>query len=131
VFEQIGLPDDGYFLYFEEVDFCKRAWDAGWECWYVPASRVVHLVGQASGITDTKRPAKRVPGYWFAARRRYFRKHNRRAKAALADAAWAVGYTLWRTRRAVQRKPDTDPPHLLADFVRFNFLTRHRPEVFA
>src|SRR5262249_25421828 len=36
VFRDIGLLDDGYFLYFEEVDFCLRARRAGWSCWYVP-----------------------------------------------------------------------------------------------
>lgn len=121
VFEQIGLLDDGFFLYFEEVDFCRRAWAAGWECWYVPASRVVHLVGQASGITDTRRPAKRVPAYWFAARNRYYRKHAGPVRRFAASAAWAVGHALWRARRRVQRKPDADPPHLLADFVRHTF----------
>lgn len=124
VFERIGLLDEGFFLYYEEVDFCRRAREAGWECWYVPSSRVVHLVGQASGVTDTKRPAKRVPPYWFAARRRYLRKHARPAKALAADLAWAAGYALWRVRRRLQRKPDADPPHLLADFVRHTFLTR-------
>lgn len=122
VFDVVGLLDEGYFLYFEEVDFCRRAWQAGWECWYVPASRVVHLVGQASGVTDTRKPARRVPEYWFAARRRYFWKHLRAIDARLADVAWATGFALWRARRRLTRRPDTDPPQYLSDFVRFNFL---------
>ena len=126
VFEQVGLLDEGFFLYFEEVDFCRRAWAAGWECWYVPDSRVVHLVGQATGVTDTKRPTRRVPAYWFAARNRYYRKHAGPARRFAASAAWAAGYALWRLRRRVQRKPDADPPHLLTDFIRHTFLT-HAP----
>jgi len=118
VFDQVGLMDDGYFMYFEEVDFCHRAHRAGWPCWYVPASRVVHLVGQASGVTDTKRPAKRRPAYWFESRRRYFARNLGPWRAAVADGFWIVGYALWRVRRAVQRKPDTDPPKLLVDFIR-------------
>lgn len=124
VFETAGLFDEGYFLYFEEVDFCRRARKAGWRTWYEPASRVVHLVGQASGVTDTKRPARRMPRYWFDSRRRYFDTHLRGPAAWLADAAHAGGYALWRARRPLQRKPDTDPPGFLADFVRFNFLER-------
>ena len=31
VFESVGLLDDGYFLYYEEVDFCLRARAAGWQ----------------------------------------------------------------------------------------------------
>jgi len=50
VFEQVGLLDEAYFMYYEEMDFCLQAKKAGWSCWYVPESRVVHLVGQSSGV---------------------------------------------------------------------------------
>src|SRR5262249_20160029 len=123
VFDAIGLMDDAYFLYFEEVDFCLRARRAGWPCWYVPTSRVVHLVGQSSGVTDTKRPARRVPRYWVESRRRYFQKNHGRVYALFADLAWALGFSLWRLRLWVQRKPDNDPPSFLWDFIHFNFLT--------
>jgi GT2 family glycosyltransferase len=127
VFQDIGLLDDDYFLYFEEVDFCLRARRAGWPCWYVPSSRVVHLVGQSSGVTDTKQPARRIPLYWFASRRRYFHKHHGWFYAQSANITWAVAHALWRLRRRLQRKPDNDPPHLLWDFIRFNFLGAPRP----
>jgi len=117
VFESVGLLDEKYFMYFEEVDFCLRANRSGWPCWYVPTSRVVHLVGQSSGVTDTKRPPKRVPGYWFDSRRRYFLKNHGWLYAAIADAAWFFGFGLWRLRRVIQRKPDLDPPKLLSDFL--------------
>ncbi|PSB32638.1 glycosyltransferase family 2 protein [Stenomitos frigidus] len=117
VFESIGLLDEDYFMYFEEVDFCLRAHRAGWACWYVPQSHVVHFVGQSSGVTDSKRPPKRMPTYWFDSRRRYFLKNHGWLYAALADAAWLSGFTLWRWRRAIQRKPDTDPPKIWSDFL--------------
>lgn len=128
VFEQVGLMDERYFLYFEEVDFCLRARQAGWSCWYVPASRVVHLVGQSSGVTDVKRPLKRRPRYWFESRARYFRRHHGRGGKMLADLAWVFGFSLWRLRRRITGKPDPDPPGLLGDFVRLNFLTLDRPD---
>jgi N-acetylglucosaminyl-diphospho-decaprenol L-rhamnosyltransferase len=122
VFDAIGLMDDDYFLYYEETDFMLRAKRAGWSTWYVPASRVVHLVGQASGVTDTKKPARRLPKYWFDSRRRYFVKNHGAFYALWADAAWLIGFSLWRVRRRLQKKPDLDPPHYLSDFVRYNFL---------
>jgi N-acetylglucosaminyl-diphospho-decaprenol L-rhamnosyltransferase len=118
VFEEIGLLDPSYFLYFEEVDFCLRARRAGWRCWYVPASRVVHLVGSATGVSETRRKPPRRPAYWFDSRRRYFIKNFGPLHAAAADAAWLLGYSLWRVRRLIQRKPDLDPPRLGRDFVR-------------
>ena len=74
-------------------------------------------------MTDVKKPAKRVPRYWFESRRRYFHKNHGWLYGLLADMAWAVGFALWRVRRRLQRKPDHDPPGLLWDFIRFNFLT--------
>lgn len=121
VFESIGFMDEGYFLYYEEVDFCLRARRAGWPCWYVPDSRVAHLVGRSSGLTNLKEPARRRPRYWFESRRRYFVKNHGRAYAFCADVAFAVCFGLWRIRRVLQRKPDPDPPRMWSDFVRFNF----------
>ena len=125
VFERIGFLDEGFFLYFEEVDFCRRACKAGWECWYVPESRVVHLVGQATGMNMPQQQTRRVPTYWLAARRRYFLKHHGWAKTYMASLGWALARATWRVRRRLQSKLEQDPPHLLKDFVRYNFFTRH------
>lgn len=124
VFEDVGLMDDGYFLYFEETDFCLAARRAGWRCWYVPKSRVVHLVGQSTGVTVRNAAPRKIPRYWFESRRRYFRKNHGRLYACVADVVWTVGYATWRVRRRLQRKPDLDPPHLLRDFVSFSFFAR-------
>jgi GT2 family glycosyltransferase len=118
VFEAIGTLDESYFMYFEEVDFCRRAARAGWPCWYVPRSRVVHLVGQSSGVTDQARARRRRPAYWFESRRRYFRRHLGRAGTAAADLLWILGFASYRLRRRLTGRPDTDPEHLLRDFVR-------------
>jgi len=118
VFEAVGLMDEGYFMYYEEMDFCLQAKRAGWSCWYVPQSRVVHLVGQSSGVTDSKRPPKRLPQYWFDSRQRYFLKNYGWLYTAIADAFWASGFAVWRLRRGFQGKPDLDPPQFLSDFLR-------------
>jgi hypothetical protein len=88
----------------------------------VPASRVVHLVGQSSGVTDTKKPKKRRPAYWFASRRRYFLRHTGRLRTFLADTSWAGGHALYRATAVARRKRANDPEGLLGDFVRYNFL---------
>ncbi len=124
VFKDVGLMDEGYFMYYEEVDFCLRANRAGWPCWYVPDSRVVHLVGQSSGVTIQNTRPKRRPDYWFDSRRRYFVKNHGRLCALMTDAVWALGYATYRLRRLVQRKPDTDPPKLLYDFIRHSVLLK-------
>jgi len=117
VFEQVGLMDEGYFLYYEETDFFLHAQRAGWESWYVPASRVMHIAGASTGVTGEKVMKKRMPAYWFESRRRYFVKNHGRAYAMAVDAAWLLAHLSFRARRALQRKPDTDPPRLAADFL--------------
>lgn len=122
VLERVGLFDETFFLYYEETDLCLRAQRAGFRCWFVPTSRVVHLEGQSTGITDTQAAPQRLPRYWFESRQHYFMKNHGPWRKRLADLAWTLGFVSWRARRHFQGKTDDDPPHLLSDFVRFNFL---------
>ena len=122
VFEQIGLLDEGYFTYFDDIDLCYNARKAGWPTWYVPASRVVHLVGQSTGVSDAR--PKRQPTYVFQARRRYLLKNHHPFYVALADAGRIAGLILWRTRVKLTGKRDSTAPHLLIDSIRHSvFMT--------
>lgn len=98
VFDRIGLLDEGYFLYFEEVDFCLRARRAGWSCWYVADARVVHREGSSTGIRDA---ARRRPAYWFDSRRRYFTRAHGMLGLVAADLLWALGRASFVFRRAI------------------------------
>ncbi len=118
VFETAGLLDEGFYNYFDDIDFCLNAKRAGWSTWFVPKSCVVHFEGAATGIGKERVTLKRRPAYWFQARRRFFLKNYGPVYAAIADAAFLLGFALWRLRRRIQGKPDTDPPHMLADSIR-------------
>jgi len=124
VLEEIGLFDEKYFLYFEEVDLCLRAERAGWSSWYVPQSRVFHFGGKVSDTAQTDSHLKHRPTSWFHSRQRYFLKNHGLFYAMGADAAWLVGFILWRVRRIIQRKPDQDPPKLLSNFLRFSIFVK-------
>lgn len=126
VFDDIGLMDDTYFLYFEETDFCLLARRAGWPCWYVPDSRVIHLVGQSTGVTGANRTLKPLPAYWFHSRRRYFRKNHGLIYAFLADLAWIGGHLIYLTKTALTRTKRNDPPQLLGGFVRYGMFGQGR-----
>jgi N-acetylglucosaminyl-diphospho-decaprenol L-rhamnosyltransferase len=115
VFDRAGLLDEGYFTYFDDIDFCLTARKCGWPTWYVPASRVVHLVGQSTGVNATPR---RLPPYLLEARRRYFLKHHSAVYAAVVDAAMITGQILSLLRPLLSRKSDERPPHMLADSIR-------------
>jgi GT2 family glycosyltransferase len=115
--EAIGLLDDGLYTYFDDPDICLRARRAGWQTWYVPESRIVHIGGASTGVTAGHVESRR-PSYWFQARRRFFLKNYGPWYTAAVDAAFIFGFALWRLRRRIQRKPDNDPPHMLFDSIR-------------
>lgn len=69
--EDVGGLDEGYFMYAEEVDWCKRMADRGWEVWYQPAAKVVHIGGASSANRKTSREAD-----LYRSRVRYFRIHH-------------------------------------------------------
>lgn len=98
VLEQVGPMDEGYFLYFEEVDYCCRAREAGWTVWYAPQARVLHLEGAATGIAAGSR---RRAAYWYDSRRRFFTRRYGRLGLLAADALWAAGRGLHLSRRAL------------------------------
>lgn len=116
VVEAIGPLDEGLYTYFDDIDYCLNAKRAGWQTWFVPDSRVTHLEGKSTGINT--QTVKRRPAYWFEARRRFFLRNYGPFYMALVDAAFLIGFALWRLRRRLQRKPDTDPPHMLLDALR-------------
>jgi GT2 family glycosyltransferase len=121
--EEIGLLDEELFTYFDDIDICFRARLAGWETWYVPESKIIHLEGASTGVA-TRIQKRRLPSYWHQARRRFYLKSYGPLYTALVDAAFIFGYALWRLRRWLTRKPDTDPPCLLLDSIHHSiFLT--------
>ena len=48
VLDKVGLLDDSYFMYSEEVDLCYRLHKAGWDLYWVPESQVIHYGGQST-----------------------------------------------------------------------------------
>ena len=70
VLERIGLLDEGYFMYTEEVDLCQRIRDAGWRVYWAPQSQVVHHGGQSTQLVS-----ERMFLELYGSKVRYFRKH--------------------------------------------------------
>jgi hypothetical protein len=113
VLDRIGLFDEGFFLYFEETELCHRAARAGFPTDYVVESRVAHIGSVSTGLKDTRR----MPGYWFDSRTRYFTKVHGRATWVAATLAHLAGGVLFRLRGLIQRRASQDPPHFLRDLA--------------
>jgi N-acetylglucosaminyl-diphospho-decaprenol L-rhamnosyltransferase len=55
---EVGLLDEGYWLYMEDLDWCHRFWDAGWKVFYEPAGTALHVKGASSG--KRRRPKQEI-----------------------------------------------------------------------
>ena len=84
---QVGLLDEGYWLYMEDLDWCHRFWDAGWKVFYEPAGTVLHIKGGSSG-------GRRAPRQEVAFHRgmaRFYRRFDAPQHNPLLNAAVYAG----------------------------------------
>jgi N-acetylglucosaminyl-diphospho-decaprenol L-rhamnosyltransferase len=126
VFEKVGGLDENYFLYFEETDFCRRAGLAGFSTWYVPESRVMHIAGQSTQVTDRSLPLRRLPKYWFDSRRRYFVMAYGVQKAMLIDLVAVPAQCLGLLKRKLLGRPSV--PCFVRDLIRYSIIRRRNRE---
>jgi len=77
VLDEIGPLDENFYLWFEEVDFCKRVKDADWEVVYLPGARIFHHGAQSFRQLISLRKQK----IYNASAIYYFKKHFGPAKA--------------------------------------------------
>jgi GT2 family glycosyltransferase len=93
VVEQIGLLDEQFFMYYDEVDWCRRMKAAGWRVFYVPEAQVVHHVAASArqiGFETYRR--------LFESQYRYFRKHASRPTALAVLLVGRLGLLTHRLR---------------------------------
>ncbi|MEA5510786.1 glycosyltransferase family 2 protein [Crocosphaera sp. UHCC 0190] len=91
VIEQIGLMDEDYFMYFDDVDYCRRARDVGWKVLHWPMARVVHLRGGSGSVKAEVAARKRPRPYLYASRSRYFAKFYGKIGLWIANIFWLIG----------------------------------------
>ena len=85
--DRVGLFDEDFFIYFEEVDLCRRLHRGGWEARYFPDVTVIHHESQFSADI----PERRINEMWRG-RQRYWRKHHSPAGARIAALATGAQY---------------------------------------
>jgi N-acetylglucosaminyl-diphospho-decaprenol L-rhamnosyltransferase len=84
---EVGLLDEGYWLYMEDLDWCHRFWDAGWKVFYEPAGVALHVKGGSS-------PRRRAPRQEIAFHRgmgRFYRRFEAPRSNPLLNAAVYAG----------------------------------------
>jgi GT2 family glycosyltransferase/peptidoglycan/xylan/chitin deacetylase (PgdA/CDA1 family) len=94
--EQVGLMDEGYFFYSEEVDWCYRFSQAGWTTMFWPGARIIHVGG---GAQSSKKTPEKSYVLLVKGKLRFFRKNRGLTSYLLARAVFVVQfflkYCLW------------------------------------
>lgn len=75
VFKKVGMYNHEYFLYMEDVEFCKRVVEAGYKLKYVPTSKIYHKVSASTGGDESP-----LQLYYLTRNRILFNKNNKRNK---------------------------------------------------
>ncbi len=88
---QVGLMDEGYFMYYEDADYCRRVRLAGWEILNWPEAHIVHLRGGSSDVKKDTEARRRRKRYYYAARARYLAKFGSPGGLILCNMCWGIG----------------------------------------
>ena len=84
---EVGLLDEGYWLYMEDLDWCHRFWDAGWRVFYEPAGVALHVKGGSSA----RRRAPRQEIAFHRGMGRFYRRFDAPQHNPLLNAAVYAG----------------------------------------
>jgi N-acetylglucosaminyl-diphospho-decaprenol L-rhamnosyltransferase len=85
--DEVGLFDEGYWMYMEDLDLCYRFKRAGWTTWYEPSVSAVHV---KHGTTGRFRSPRLVLAFHYGMFR-FYRKHRRAEQNALLNLAVYAG----------------------------------------
>lgn len=85
--EQIGGLDEGFVMYSEELDWCKRAKLAGWRVVYLPTAQIIHYGGKSA-----EQAGERTHIHFQQSKLRYFRKYHGQAAAQFLRVVLLLNY---------------------------------------
>jgi len=83
----VGLLDEGYWLYMEDLDWCRRFWERGWRVFYEPAATALHVKGASSD--GRRRPRQEIA--FHRGMGRFYRRFEAPSHAAVLNAAVYAG----------------------------------------
>ncbi|MCA9296045.1 MAG: glycosyltransferase family 2 protein [Phycisphaerales bacterium] len=124
VVESVGLMDDQYFMYFEDIDYARQVRGRKWRIVHDPSAKVIHLRGGTSSVKKAMKARGRIPGYYFESRSRYFGKYYGGVfGVVLTNIAWSTGRAISAIREMIGNKT----PHTAAREAVDNWINWVRP----
>ena len=102
--DQVGLFDEGFPMFFNDVDLCRRLVDRGWEVWYTPTVTMTHHHGGSTRLVRREMIAESGRSF-----RRYYEKHYRgRTSRPLYWLTTGMLRVVYALRYALARRPRTE-----------------------
>jgi GT2 family glycosyltransferase len=98
--DQVGVFDPTFFMYFEETDLCARLKRAGWQNYFLPTARVMHVSAASTSAASEKMSVE-----FHRSQAIFYRRHRGvRGYALLKLIVWpGIAYRLARSLRAYLR----------------------------
>lgn len=102
--QEFPLLDERYFIWFEEVDFCKQVYEFGGEVWYNPETKCLDYIGQSFSLLKRKKTQKLFKDSML----KYFKKWKPRWQYCLLKFFWPIGIFLTLSfQRKLESRADT------------------------
>lgn len=95
----IGPMDEGFFLYFEDSEYCLRARRSGWRIQRCPDAVAVHYRGGSGPVKALAAEGRRLPAYYYSSRTRFMYKAYGRFGLFSANLLWTLGRGLAELRQ--------------------------------
>lgn len=89
---KIGLLDENYYIWFEEVDFCKRVKETGGEVWYTPDAICIDYVGRSFSLVSKGKTQQ----YFRDSMLKYFKKWHPDWQYKILKLAWSLGIRIMK-----------------------------------
>ena len=107
VIERVGLFDPRYFLYFEEVDHCRRVRQAGWSVIYYPRTQVLHIGGESAESEGPLTVGRQISALQIESKLLYFRKYHGVMGVLVAVSLTTLGDAMSAWNGLVRRRDST------------------------
>jgi GT2 family glycosyltransferase len=76
VYEKIGGLDERYFMYAEDLDYCKQVFNLGWKTYYLSEAKIIHLGGESSKQKSSKNLFYFYKTMWQYYKKHFYKKNN-------------------------------------------------------
>jgi N-acetylglucosaminyl-diphospho-decaprenol L-rhamnosyltransferase len=107
----LGPMDEGYFLYYEDVEYCLRARRAGWQTTQVPQAVAIHFRGGSGPVKSLVKDRARLPRYFYSSRTRFLYQAHGWSGLIATNLLWYVGRAIKHLTRLAGRQISALPAY--------------------